>query len=202
MAVLRIRIRMDRIILVSWIRIPNADSRCGCGSESSYEISIKNKIINTVSCDKKLEFLNILLLFKNRFTSKGQSSENLVKFFFTYGIWIGLGMNKNLWKISEPEAAVHFQAWVYPYMSKTELKSRWTVPLKISDTITWLTVVQQGHESGSASALRFFPGSASAIFRCWSATLKNGTKFSVTLFYKSYLIPILYRTSVLSLLNP
>ncbi len=47
-------------------------------------------------------------------------------------------MNKNTWKFSEPEAAVHFQVWAYPYMSKTELKSRWTVPLKISDTITWL----------------------------------------------------------------
>jgi hypothetical protein len=54
-------------------------------------------------------------------------------------------------------------------MSKTELKSCWAVPLRISDIITWLAIVQQGHES--ASALRFFPGSASVIFLCWSATL-------------------------------
>ncbi len=36
-------------------------------------------------------------------------------------------------------------------MSKTELKSHWTIPLKISYTNTWL-------------ASRFFPGSASAFF--------------------------------------
>ncbi len=34
---------------------------------------------------------------------------------------------------------------------KMELKSRWSVPLKISYTITWLAIVQQGHESASAS---------------------------------------------------
>ncbi len=49
---------------------------------------------------------------------------------------------------------------------KTDLKSRWTVPLKISYTITWLAIVQKGHEfaSLSASALRFFSESVSAFF--------------------------------------
>ncbi len=69
-------------------------------------------------------------------------------------------MNKNLWTFSEPGAAVHYQARAYPYMSKRELKSCGTV----ADTITWLPIVQHGHESGSPSAQKFFPGSASAIF--------------------------------------
>jgi hypothetical protein len=39
------------MISVSWIRIPNADSRCGCGSRLSYvkfsdEILITNTMIN------------------------------------------------------------------------------------------------------------------------------------------------------------
>ncbi len=38
---------------------------------------------------------------------------------------------------------------------KTELKSRWTVDLKIFYTITWLAIVQWVHEFGSASAFFF-----------------------------------------------
>jgi hypothetical protein len=40
---------------------------------------------------------------------------------------------------------------------------------KISYTITWLATIQWGHES--TSALRLFPESESAFFRCRSATL-------------------------------
>jgi hypothetical protein len=96
----------------------------------------------------KLNLLTFCCFSKNQSTSKGQSSKNLVKFYLH--IWICLGMNKNLWTFSEPGAAVHHQARAYPYMSKTDLKSRRTVP----DTITWLPIIQQCHES--ASAQRFF----------------------------------------------
>jgi hypothetical protein len=57
-------------VSVSGIRIPNADSRCGCRSRSSYSKIQKYKnldtytITNTALSDKKLKFSNILLLFK------------------------------------------------------------------------------------------------------------------------------------------
>ncbi len=48
----------------------------------------------SISCDETLNCLTFCCFSKNRFTSKGQSSENLVQFFFTY--MDSLGMNKNL----------------------------------------------------------------------------------------------------------
>ncbi len=74
---------------------------------------------------------------------------------------------------NEPLLVLNFFINSENICQKTELKSCWTVPVKISYSITWLAIVQLGHESasGSANALRFFSGSASAFFRCGSATL-------------------------------
>jgi hypothetical protein len=64
----------------SGIRIPNADSRCGCGfGLSSVKISAEKP--SSILFDKNVSFSKTFC----RFPLKGQSSGNLVPFFDIYG---------------------------------------------------------------------------------------------------------------------
>jgi hypothetical protein len=60
------------------MRIPDADP----DPATKFELLIRS----SASCDKKNKFFkNFFLLFKNRFTLKGQSSKHLVQCFDIYG---------------------------------------------------------------------------------------------------------------------
>ncbi len=127
-------------------------------------------LTQSIVCDNKCKFLKTFCCF----TLKGQASENLVPILH---VWIGLDLYKNrfsfevfqnFWPNLNLEA-VQFRSTPIYICQKTELKYRWTVPLQISNTITWLVTVKCGHEFASAS--RFSPGSASAFILCGSAIL-------------------------------
>ncbi len=159
-----------RMIFVSWIRIRNPHSRCGCRSGISY--------VKIVPMIKKLKFLNISLVY---FKGKVQWEFSSV---FLH-VWIGLRLNKNrfwfrifqnFWK-SGLGLSIHVKIG-----SKISLDC----PFKHFLYHYLLTIVQYEHESASASALRFFPGSASAFFRCGSATLS--TPYT-TLHIQGYVLP-------------
>jgi hypothetical protein len=81
-----------------------------------------------------------------RFPLKGQSSGNLVPFFDIYSMDRPRPENEPLLNIKFfnflNQKLFIFKPRPIHIFQKTELKSRWSVPLKISHTITWLAIVQ------------------------------------------------------------